>query len=294
MQQSVTRSARAPRKGCRALPRVSRRSWPWAAAFVLGALLVLAPQGARAQGVKVGLLPSTSSVAPGATFDVSIQVLEAGSAFNAFDIYVGYDPAALTLVPQSPISLQEGSAFVAACGSRYHRFQPGADRDTITDVLLCSGASLTGPGQIYKLRFKASTTPQVATIRFLPGLQFYNAGLFVNPSYSGNAVVYIGTPLAVPSGPAANALRLSAAPNPSRGPMSFEFASAEAGRVTLRVTDLQGRLVREIDEGVLSAGTHRLGWDGRDAAGITAPPGVYVAWARAGEKLVQTRFARIR
>ena len=126
-----------------------------------------------APGVTVALLP-TQQVAPGATFDVYIQVTQAGSVFNGFDAVIGYDPAALTFVPGSN---EEGPYMTGACGNTFHVFRAGAGRDTITDVLLCAGVSLPGPGQLYKLRFQASMTPQVTEVRFLPGLQFYNAGL---------------------------------------------------------------------------------------------------------------------
>lgn len=137
----------------------------------------------------MALLPATQTVAPGAEFDLSLEVTAAGSAFNAFDAVIGYDPKALTQVPWKAV---EGEYFVSGCATRFHQFRPGADRDTITDVLMCAGKSLTGPGQIYLLRFKASQSPGTTKVRFLPGLQFYNAGLFVNPDSSSDAVIAIG------------------------------------------------------------------------------------------------------
>ena len=59
-------------------------------------------------------------------------------------------------------------------------------------MLLCSNQSLTGPGQIYRLHFVASTTPQITEVRFDPGLQFYDDGLFVNPAHPSNALIGIG------------------------------------------------------------------------------------------------------
>src|SRR6266516_3043333 len=145
------------------------------------------------QGVTVALTPVSSSVAPGSQFDLFIEVTRQGSLFNAFDAIVGYDPAALTSIPLSPLSLQEGSYMKAACSTRFHRFRQGTDRDTTTDVLLCNGVAVAGPGQIYRLHFKASNTTQVTRVRFLPGLQFYNNGLYVNPAYSSDATIGIGT-----------------------------------------------------------------------------------------------------
>ena len=107
-----------------------------------------------AQGVTVALTP-TQQVVPGATFDVYLDVTEAGSAFNGFDAYIGYDPAALTYVPGSN---QEGSYMLdpPACGNTFHVFKAGVGVDTISDVLMCGGVSLPGPGRLYRLRFQAS------------------------------------------------------------------------------------------------------------------------------------------
>ena len=55
--------------------------------------------------------------------------MQAGSPFNAFDAYVGYDPAALTL--------------------------------------------------------------ESTSVQFLPGIQFFNGGLFVNPATSSPAFIVI-------------------------------------------------------------------------------------------------------
>ena len=141
---------------------------------ILGlALAILFAAGAPVAraGITVALDPPTQSVAPGAEFDVFVAVTQAGSSFNAFDAVIGFDPAALTLLQLSPLSLQEGALMTAACPSTFHRFTPGADRATIADVLLCEGQSVTGPGQIYRLRFRASNTSQITNVRFLSGLR---------------------------------------------------------------------------------------------------------------------------
>lgn len=260
-------------------------------------LLCALPTSALAQGVKVALLPAAQSVTPGAEFVLSFEVTRAGSPFNGFDAIIGYDPAALTLVQQTPISLQEGVYFVAGCANRFHRFQPGVDRDTISDVLLCANKSLTGPGQVYKLRFRASNTVQSTTVRFLPGLQFYNAGLFVNPDSSTDAVIGIGLALAVPPPPVSSAaprLKLLALPNPSRGPMSFRIETDRSGWQRLLILDLQGRIVRRLSDGTFPAGLRSVAWDGRSDSGSVVAPGPYLASIRVAGREQNTRFSLVR
>jgi len=249
---------------------------------------------AEAQGVKVALLPASQVVAPGSDFEVTLEVTRAGSPFNAFDAYVGFDPAALTPVPLAPISLQEGAYFTGSCGSRFHRFHAGSDRDTVSDALLCAGVSRTGPGTIYRLRFHASSTPQVTAIRFLPGLQFYNAGLFVNPDSSSDAVVGIGMTAAAPELAGLGVLRLAATPNPVRGSASFRIDADRAGTHRLSIVDVQGRTVRTLDSSAHPSGARTVAWDGRDDSGRRVPAGQYVAVLRLENRTVETRFAVLR
>lgn len=260
--------------------------------LVLAVILATTPVAARAQGVHVALLPATQTVAPGDTFNLEIKVTQAGSAFNGFDAYIGYDPAAVTFLPRSPISQQEGTYFASACSNRFHVFHAGAGIDSITDVLLCSGVSLTGPGQIYRLHFKAASFPQVTTIRFLPGLQFYNAGVYVNPDSSKDATIGIGVALGVEQGgPAPTALRMFASPNPARSVISFRIESDRPGDQRLIVADVQGRTVRRVEAGSFDAGIRNVVWDCRNDSGLVVPPGSYFAVLRAGARTIRTRFA---
>jgi hypothetical protein len=255
-------------------------------------LMLLAAAG-QAQGVHVALLPATQTVAPGDTFNLQIYVTQAGSSFNGFDAYVGYDPSAVTLLARSPISLQEGTYFASACSQRFHRFQQGVDRDTITDVLLCAGVSLPGPGQIYRLHFQASSFPQVTSIHFLPGTQFYNAGLYVNPDSTKDAMIGIGIALGVesPAGPAPKTLRMFAAPNPAHGVINFRIETDKPGDQRLVVADVMGRAVRRLENGRFTAGIRNTVWDCRNDSGLVVPPGNYFAILRAGAKTIRAPFA---
>jgi len=243
------------------------------AALVAGA----GAASAAGPGVVVAMRPATQQVAPGATFDMSIQVTKAGSPFNAFDLYVGYDPKALTLLPQTPAAEQEGAMFAAACANRFHRFQAGAGADTASDVLLCAGVSLTGPGEIYKLKFRASATAQVTTVRFLPGLQFYDAGLFVNPDSSVDASIGIGVEPAKPRPVQAPLLRVAATVDSAAGTVAVKVVTDRDGWQRLVIRDAAGRLVRRLGDGAFASGTRTATWDGLDGSGKAAPEGSYVA-----------------
>ena len=73
-------------------------------------------------------------------------------------------------------------------------------------------------------------------------------------------------------------------PLPCRESTTIELSIPWAAPVTVEVLDMRGRLVREVSRAVLGAGTQILSWDGRDASGRKAAPGVYaVRVSAAGE-----------
>lgn len=77
------------------------------------------------------------------------------------------------------------------------------------------------------------------------------------------------------------ALELAASrPNPFLGSTSLRFRLASEDRVTLRVVDVQGRIVRTLlDRAIRPAGWNQLDWDGRDAQGRDLQSGVYYVLA---------------
>ena len=65
-------------------------------------------------------------------------------------------------------------------------------------------------------------------------------------------------------------------PNPANPAVSFSFTLAGAGRVTVSIHDLLGRLVTTLVDGPVAAGEHPVHWDGRDAAGREVASGTYL------------------
>ncbi len=91
-----------------------------------------------------------------------------------------------------------------------------------------------------------------------------------------------------PQGPVA--ATLAAWPNPARAGCRFAFTLARAGAGALEVFDARGRRVRRVAGGPFAEGPNAARWDGRDAAGRPAPPGVYFARLRADGRDETTRF----
>ena len=267
----------------------TRRARAGSLAAALGMLALLAAGAARAD-VSVGLTPATQSVAQGGDFDVFVDILSAGSAFNGFDLVVSYDPSAITLVPASPTTAQQGCLMTggcsSACGNTFHVFNAAGDSIAVSDVLLCNGVSLTGPGRIYMLHFHAGNTQQVTQLT-IRRASFYNAGLFVTPVHTTNCQVGIGVQVGVP-GRTGSVRPLRIAPNPAQGRVSFVSDDDQSGFAEADILDLQGRLVRHVGPAFL-APRAQFGWDGRDTGGARARSGVYLVRLKRGDQVQSAR-----
>ena len=93
------------------------------------------------------------------------------------------------------------------------------------------------------------------------------------------------------SGPAAITSFAGATPNPARGASRFDFTLARAGRASLVLIDVSGRIVRALAAGEYAAGPQSIGWDGRDQAGERVAPGIYHARLVTAQGSLTRRFA---
>jgi hypothetical protein len=96
----------------------------------------------------------------------------------------------------------------------------------------------------------------------------------------------------VEPGAGARLLR-SLAPNPSHGEVELLFAPRSAGHARVDVLDVRGRVVATILDRTLVPGEYPLRWDGRDARGEDARPGVYWIRAAAGGDTDGERIVRL-
>jgi hypothetical protein len=254
------------------------------------ALACLPPLPAHASGVTVAVLPDSGFVSPGSEFSLELCVTESGDVFNTYAAVIEYDPAVLTFLQASPLSLQEGAYMKTACGNTFHNFTSSGDSLVVSHSLLCDLVFLPGPGQLYKLRFRASAAPQWTWVR-IRSIQFYKAGFFVNPAHPSDAAIAIGVPVDVPGpGPAPMETRVKVAPNPCRAAATIVVETAAAGEQRVVVCDVQGRAVRHLDRGAITPGTRRIAWDGRDDAGVRLAPGIYRVLVKTPRKTTGARI----
>ena len=85
-----------------------------------------------------------------------------------------------------------------------------------------------------------------------------------------------------------------ARPNPFRAGTSVQFEIPSSQPVALGIHDVAGRLVRRLEDGVLSAGVHDVPWDGRHEDGSAVSPGVYFVRLHTSSGVSHEKLVRIR
>ncbi len=85
-------------------------------------------------------------------------------------------------------------------------------------------------------------------------------------------------------------------PNPFNPVTTIEYqiASGSSGRVTLKVCDLRGAVVRTLVDRVESPGIHSVIWDGRDESGNMVSSGIYIYQIKAGHFIQSNKMILMR
>jgi hypothetical protein len=112
-------------------------------------------------------------------------------------------------------------------------------------------------------------------------------------NFSGDFAVT--RPSAVPDGALPERFALEGpVPNPFNPTTTVTVLVPEAGEVSVGIYNVEGRLVRKLVNGNLSAGRHPLVWDGRDDRGLSAASGLYLCRLQAGKVSDITRMTLVR
>jgi hypothetical protein len=254
------------------MPRVHRRD-----CIVLLVFVAALAAGDAGAAVSIVIDPEFSVVAPGAEFSVSISFAEDGDPINGYDAVVGYDPTRLELILPLPRSAGEGPLFTEACPQRFLNIAVAPDSTTVTvsHVILCAGVTVTGPGETYRLDFRARDVIGQTHIALLEGTAAYDAGNYVEPLESRGARVWVGDASAAPV--LRTTPQLIAVPNPFNPRTELRCELDQSQSVSLDVFDATGRRIATIFDGWASSGPFRITWDGRDERGRPVASGAYFA-----------------
>jgi hypothetical protein len=88
------------------------------------------------------------------------------------------------------------------------------------------------------------------------------------------------------------AVRLAGA-NPFRAQTGFAIDLPASQRLQVVLYSVDGRLVKSLFDSDRAAGRHLVLWDGKDGAGRSVPPGVYLARIQAGPFRANERVVRL-
>jgi choice-of-anchor B domain-containing protein len=83
-------------------------------------------------------------------------------------------------------------------------------------------------------------------------------------------------------------------PSPTRGTVRLSLSLAAAGRLSVGIYDVRGRLVSLVQDKVLPAGRHSLEWNGRGTTGEAVAAGVYFMQVRYGDQVKREKFVILR
>lgn len=105
------------------------------------------------------------------------------------------------------------------------------------------------------------------------------------------AIRYTSPPVSVPGGGRLSLGLATPSPNPTSSGARLAFSLPRAQHARLELLDLQGRSVRVLVNGELTAGEHSAVWDGADGTGRRVPAGLYLARLGAGADVRMTRVS---
>jgi hypothetical protein len=235
-----------------------------------------------------------------------------GSAWTALGGGLSYDCFALAAFNGN---LYAGGAFATPGvsvarwnGSSWSAMGGGLDSyvtsfDVYNSTLVIGGLFISSSGTPYShiVRWNGSgfsamgsgTNDEVFAVRAC-GASLFAGGAFMQAGLKNSKFVGEWDDVTTGVGDLPFALALDApVPSPSRGASTLTFRLSEGSHVRLDMIDVRGRLLATLVNGYLAAGPHQAQWNGRDAAGATAPSGIYFARLTDGKSERLQRVVRL-
>lgn len=99
--------------------------------------------------------------------------------------------------------------------------------------------------------------------------------VFIADTFNHRIRVVVNQPTPVAATPNGGLTLRANHPNPFSASTMIEYSTEEATTVSLRVYNIEGKLVRTLAEGESRAGSRSVSWDGRDDNGRAVSSGVY-------------------
>jgi subtilisin family serine protease len=158
--------------------------------------------------------------------------------------------------------------------------QDVADQPTDLSALVSAGPFVLGPGEMVRVRFA-----------LVYGVDEQDFLVNVRALAGEDATTAVDDDR--PQTPAAPSLAQNH-PNPFNPATTIAFSVPRAGRVSLAVYDMAGRVVRTLVDGDLSAGPHAVTWRGRTDQGAVASSGLYFYKLRTADTTITRKMTLLK
>ncbi len=98
-----------------------------------------------------------------------------------------------------------------------------------------------------------------------------------------------------PSGSVPHAFQLLRSyPNPFNPSTTVEYEIPQSAVVTVRIFDLHGALVSELQRAIQPAGRHQVTWDGTDSGGARVASGIYFCAVECGDQALSRQLVLVK
>ncbi len=96
------------------------------------------------------------------------------------------------------------------------------------------------------------------------------------------------------SGPPGDPFHISLRPNPFSDHTGIFYTLEEPGTISLKIFSLQGKLIKSLDNKLLSSGTHMITWDGTDEHRNRVSAGIYILRVQTPDQTATKKLILIR
>ncbi len=127
-----------------------------------------------------------------------------------------------------------------------------------------------------------------------PGVHYYLCTIHGTFGGGMRGSVTVNDASSVPGPNDLRDVKLRVAPNPTFVGATITFALPRAMDARLDLFDLHGARVQRLESGTLSAGEHRLIWDGKDLQGNATGSGIYFVRLSAGRVGLESKLVKLR